>query len=236
MNEITKKKVLITGGNKGIGLAVTEKFLREGRYDITVLARDFTSFPGRLRKSVNLIEFDLADTDGIPRIAEEIGDIEILVNNAGLIHALPYDKYTSAARRSIIGVNIEAPVALITAFSGGMIRAGGGRIVNVASIAGRIGHPDIWYGITKAGVINMTQSFAKILGSGGVIVNCVAPGPTATDFFARIPEERKESVLSQTVLKRPGEPREVADTIFWLAAESPEYINGICVDITNSAT
>ena len=87
------------------------------------------------------------------------------------MHALPHDNYPEEKVEEILSVNIKSPVALIREFSRGMARKGKGRIVNVASIAGEIGHPDVWYGITKAGMINVTKSFAKTLGPKGIVVN-----------------------------------------------------------------
>ena len=110
-----------------------------------------------------------------------------------------------------------------------------GRIVNVASVAGYTGHPDIWYGISKAGIINVTKSFAKILAPYNIVVNAVAPGPAETDMLNVIPEKRKEFMKNSTYTNRFAKAGEVADTIYWLAAESPEYINGTCIDINNGS-
>jgi len=179
-------KVLITGGNKGIGFATTTCFLHHG-YDIVIVARDFSAFPLHAPQ-VQQVRFDVRHYRDIPRVASEIGAIDILVNNAGIMPALPYDHYPDDDVDAIVAVNLRAPVAFIQAFAPGMVQRQSGRIVNVASIAGQIGHPDIWYGITKAGVINATKSFAKLLGPHGIPVNCVAPGPVEeTAMFQVIP-------------------------------------------------
>jgi NAD(P)-dependent dehydrogenase (short-subunit alcohol dehydrogenase family) len=180
------QKVLITGGNKGIGFATTTCFLHNG-YDIVIVARDFSAFPLH-EPQVQQVRFDLRHYRDIPRLVSEIGAIDILVNNAGILPALPYDNYPVDTVDDIIAVNLRAPVALIQAFAPGMVQRQSGRIVNVAFIAGQIGHPDIWYGITKAGVINATKSFAKLLGPAGILVNCVAPGPVEdTAIFRAFP-------------------------------------------------
>ena len=158
-----KQKVLITGGNKGIGLSVTKMFVESGQYEVTVLGRDFSEFPYIENDSLKMIEFDLSRISGIPALVDEVGDIDILVNNAGIMHGTSYDNYTESEKREMLAVNIEAPVALISSFGKAMGARGKGRIVNNASIAGEIGHPDVWYGITKAGVINATKSYARIL-------------------------------------------------------------------------
>lgn len=229
-----KKTVLITGGNKGIGLAATTKFQQNG-YKVFVVARDFESFKHNDHSSITTIPFDLTKITEIPALIENLPPIDILVNNAGVLYANTYDNYPQERVETILKLNIEAPVALIREVSKAMIVNGSGRIVNNASIAGEIGHPDVWYGITKAGMINMTKSFAKILGSNGIVVNAVAAGPVETDMLDIIPEPRKKEIKSAVYTKRFAYPEEVSDTIYWLATECPEYINGTCIDINNGA-
>lgn len=228
------KKIVITGGNRGIGLATTKLFLKKG-HEVTVISRNSKEITLQ-DKNLHFISFDLTKVDEIPHLASKIGSIDVLINNAGLMNSLPYDNYPNVKKEIILKTNIEAPVALITAFAKDMIKKGSGRIVSTASIAGEIGHPDIWYGITKAGVINYTKSFAKILGSKGITINCVAPGPVEdTDMFGIIPQARKEQLKQATVSNRFARTDDIAQTIYWLAIEAPEYINGICIDVNNGA-
>lgn len=227
------KKVLITGGNKGIGLEISKLFHVNG-FEVIVVARDFSTFPHELKAAVKQVQFDLHETEKIPELVKEVGEIDILINNSGIMNSLPFDNYPKDKKEEIFKINLEAPVTLIELFSKGMITKKG-RIVSIASIAGEIGHPDIWYGITKAGVINFTKSFSKILGPKGIVINCIAPGPVQTNMYKTIPEERRKMILSNTVLNRPAQPQEVAQTVYWLATGSPEYINGICVDINNTS-
>ncbi len=229
-----RRNVLITGGNKGIGLSATEKFLQAG-HKVYVLARDFADFPFKEHQDIEMVTYDLSNIAGIPELVAQLPPIDILLNNAGVMFALPYQEYPQEKIEQILKINLEAPAALITAFSKAMIANGYGRIVNNASIAGQIGHPDIWYGMTKAGLINMTKSFAKILGPQGIVVNAVAAGPVATDMLAIIPEPRKKAIKEAVYTGRFAEPEEVAQAMFWLATDCPEYINGTCVDINNGA-
>ncbi|MDA3924202.1 MAG: SDR family NAD(P)-dependent oxidoreductase [Kiritimatiellae bacterium] len=228
------KTVLVTGGNKGIGLEVTRKFLAMN-YTVIVVARSFEGCD--LPESDNLVKksFDLTDVEKIPELIAELGAIDILINNAGVMHSLPFDQYPAEKKNNILKLNIEAPVALIREVSKYMVGQGSGRIVNNASIAGHIGHPDVWYGITKAGLINATKSFAKLLGPQGIVINAVAPGPVETDMLAVIPEARKAAIKKIVFTGRFAKPEEVAKAIVWLATESPAYINGTCTDINDGA-
>lgn len=228
------KKVLITGGNKGIGLATTEKFITAGAH-VYVVARDFKNFSLSTHPNVTQITYDLANINDIATLVAKLPAIDVLINNAGIMHALPYNDYPQAKIEQMLKINLEAPVALITEISKKMIKNGRGRIVNNASIAGQIGHPDIWYGITKAGMINATKSFAKILGPQGILVNAVAPGPVETEMLATIPQSRKTATKNTIFTGRFAYAEEIAKTIFWLASESPEYINGTCIDINDGA-
>ena len=116
------------------------------------------------------------------------------------MNSLPYDNYPEEKMNKIMDINLYAPIEFIKQVSKSMIEAGTGRIVNTASIAGQIGHPDIWYGISKAGIINATKSFAKLLGSKGIVINAVAPGPVETDMMNVIPEQRKKDIKSSVFI------------------------------------
>lgn len=228
------KKVLITGGNKGIGLAVSRAML-ELDYEIIVAARDFKDFELGGLPNVTEIEVDLSDLSTIPALIEACGEIDILINNAGFMQPkYTYDDYPLEARTAIMNVDLYAPVELMNAFSQGMKKRGFGRIVNTASIAGQIGHPDVWYGIAKAGLINATKMYAKLLGSHGIVVNCVAPSSAETDMQKANDEARKAAFKAQVVTNRFAQPEEVAKAIVWLATDCPEYINGTTMDINNT--
>ena len=228
------KKVLITGGNKGIGLEVTRLFV-QNNYKVIVVARDYKNFEFNNNENVEKIEYDVSNISGISDLVSKIGYVDILVNNAGIMNSIPYDNYPEEKMNKIMDINLYAPIEFIKEVSKSMIKAGNGRIVNTASIAGQIGHPDIWYGISKAGIINATKSFAKLLGSKGIVINTVAPGPVETEMMNVIPEQRKKDIKSSVFIDRFAEPEEVAKTIYWLATDSPEYINGTCIDINNGA-
>jgi 3-oxoacyl-[acyl-carrier protein] reductase len=164
---------------------------------------------------------------------EKLGPVDILVNNAGVQTAVSIERYTDEARRRILAVNLEAPVELIRAASKGMVQRKEGRIINLASVAAYSAHTDLWYGITKAGVVSFTRSFASYLGPHGIQVNAVAPGPVETDLLKRAQPERIEALMKAVYTRRVGKPEEVAEAIRWLALEAPVTINGAVLDITD---
>jgi len=227
-------RVLITGGNKGIGLELTRECLRKD-CEVIIVARDFDAFEYKDDARVSCVEFDLRQTSKIPDLVRSLGRVDVLINNAGIMLSLPYDAYPQEKVDELLQINIKAPVALITEVSRGMVERGGGRVVNNASLAGYTGHPDVWYGISKAALLNATKSFAKMLGGKGVIVNAVAAGPVETEMLNTIPVERRNAVKSSVYTNRFAKADEVAKTMCWLAFDSPEYINGTCIDINNGA-
>jgi 3-oxoacyl-[acyl-carrier protein] reductase len=214
-------------------LEVTKQFL-DLDYNIIVIARDFKNFEFQNHPKIKQIEFDLSKVDEIENLISKFEKIDILINNAGVMYSLPYNQYPNDKKDTMLKLNIEAPIKLIEEVSKSMLLKENGRIVNNASIAGQIGHPDIWYGITKAGLINATKSFSKIF-DGKIIINAVAPSPVETDMLDVIPKARQEAFLKTVITKRFAKAEEIAQTIVWLATESPEYINGTCIDINNGS-
>ncbi len=227
------RRVLVTGGNKGIGLAVVERFLQLD-YEIVVVGRDFSKFPYAQNEKIKTIEYDLSNMDCLRDLAVQVGQIDVLINNAGYMQPkYSYNNYPLEAKEHIMNVDLYAPVELMNLFCEGMKERGYGRIVNTASIAGQIGHPDVWYGIAKAGLINATKIYAKLLGSHGIVVNCIAPSPVETDMQKDNSEERKAEFRKTVVSGRFAEASEAAEVIFWLATDCPEYVNGTTIDFNN---
>ena len=168
-------------------------------------------------------------------MVQKLGEIDILVNNAGVQTAVAIDRYTDEARRRILAVNLEAPVELIRALSKQMVARKSGRIISLASIAAYGAHTDLWYGVTKAGVVSYTRSFASYLGPHGIQVNAVAPGPIDTPLLDKAQPERVEELMKKVYTRRKGRPEEVAEAIRWLALDAPPIINGAVIDITDGA-
>jgi 3-oxoacyl-[acyl-carrier protein] reductase len=216
------KTALVTGAARGIGAAAANALQKSG---FKVLRLDLQGE----------VAYDLTDLAGIPKLVDSLGEIHVLVNNAGVQNAVSIDKYTDEQRRRIVRINLEAPVELIRAVSKSMIARKSGRIINVASIAAYSAHTDLWYGVTKAGVVSFTRSFAAYLGPHGIQVNAVAPGPIDTDLLKNAQPERIEQLMKLVYTRRVGRPEEVAETIRWLAMDAPVIINGAVIDVTDGA-
>jgi len=181
------------------------------------------------------IEFDLTNLAGIAPLVGTLGEINTLVNNAGTLYCEPYDAIPEAHQREILAVNLQAPIALMQALAPQLRARKAGRIVNVGSVAAFTGHPDLWYGATKAALLNVTKSYAGWLGRDGILVNAVAPGPTLTPMYDQLPDSRKEGVMRSVYSGRACTPQEVAQAILWLGSASPEYMNGMTLDVNNGA-
>mgnify|MGYP001563732729 CR=1 FL=1 len=221
---------LITGAGRGIGLATARTFLKAG-WKVLALDKDFSTFD---LKAAERIEFDLRNLSGIRNLIEG-KEIHTLVNNAGVLFCDPYDAIPEAHKREVLTVNVEAPAALIEAVAPQMKKRKAGRIVNVGSVAAFTGHPDLWYGISKAGILNLTKAWARELGPHGVLVNAVAPGPTQTAMYEQLPQSRREGVMKSVHSGRICTPEEVAAAILWLGTSCPAYVNGTTLDVNDGS-
>ncbi|HJS37786.1 MAG TPA: SDR family oxidoreductase [Burkholderiales bacterium] len=220
---------LVTGAGRGIGLAAAKAFASEGWQ---VLSLD-KAFPGEVVG--RRVDYDLTNLAGIPALVARLGAIDTLVNNAGVLYCEPYDAIPEAHAAEILTVNLRAPVALIEALAPQMRKRKSGRIVNVGSVAAFTGHPDLWYGATKAALLNITKSYASHLGKDGILVNAVAPGPTLTAMYEQLPQSRKDGVMRSVHAGRACTPEEVARVIVWLGTSSPEYMSGSTVDVNSGS-
>jgi 3-oxoacyl-[acyl-carrier protein] reductase len=219
------KTALVTGAGRGIGLA-TAKALSAAGLRVIALDRE-------LPQGSSGVTYDLEDLQGIPALVESLGTIDVLVNNAGVQTAVSIERYTDEDRQRILRVNLEAPVELIRATSKQMVERKSGRIVNVASVAAFTAHTDLWYGVTKAGVVSFTRSFASYLGPRGIQVNAVAPGPVDTELLKKAQPERIEQLMRNAYTRRTGRPEEIAEAIRWLALDAPATLNGAVIDVTD---
>jgi 3-oxoacyl-[acyl-carrier protein] reductase len=234
MVQVNSSTALITGAGRGIGLATAKAFLAAG-WRVLALDKDFSRFDLTESASVTRVNYDLLGLDGIAALVDSLGRIDTLVNNAGVLYCEPYDAIPAAHKHEILAVNLEAPIALIEAVAPQMTSRKGGRIVNVGSVAAFTGHPDLWYGATKAALLNITKSYAATLGRQRILVNAVAPGPTQTDMYEQLPQSRRDGVMRTVHSGRVCQPEEVAAAILWLGSASPEYVSGITLDVNSGS-
>jgi len=164
------KTVLVTGAAKGIGLATAKLFQDKG-WKVLSLDKQFGS-----EVVGEKVIFDLRDFFSIPKLIRNLDPIDTLVNNAAVLYCDELGKIPIDHIEEILSVNLRAPVALMDAVIPGMQGRKHGRVVSVGSVSAFTGHPDLWYGATKAALLNITKSYAGQFGSDGIIVNAVAPG------------------------------------------------------------
>jgi 2-dehydro-3-deoxy-L-rhamnonate dehydrogenase (NAD+) len=228
----TGRVALVTGASSGIGAAVAQRMLTEGArvasLDLKAVAPDgVLAFAGDVSRS--------ADVDAaVERVREELGPIDVLVCSAGVPGAsLPTVEVTDEEWRRVLGINADGVFFCNRAVIPGMVERGYGRIVNVASIAGKEGNPMAGaYSASKAAVIAMTKAIGKDVARTGVIVNCVAPAVIETPILDGITQEHIDYMIERIPMGRMGEPEEVAALICWLASEECSFSTGATYDIS----
>jgi len=225
------KVALVTGTGGELGLAIAAALATQG---LTVVGLDLK--PPTADVSAHHYQCDLSDTKALgevlERIRRQVGPISVLVNNAAYYKNAPFFELTPEQIQMTLAVNVTAVLFACQQVAQQMIAAGtGGVIVNVASIAGRIGSSQVDYGASKAGVINLTTTLGRVLGEHGIRINGVAPALVRTGMGKRLGPGVKESFLAATPLKRAAEPEEVASVVAFLASDAASYLNGTTIDI-----
>ncbi|MHB1015304.1 MAG: SDR family NAD(P)-dependent oxidoreductase [Desulfurivibrionaceae bacterium] len=222
-------KAIVTGGNRGIGLEISKMLMTRG-FEVHVLSRSGITPPPK-----GMVSWlaDVSDYEQIIQTVDRIGPVDVLINNAGIMNTKTASDYSPEEILHILNVNLITAVRLSVRLAEQMAGSGGGRIVSMGSIAGEIGHPDIWYGISKAGIVNAMRSLARTFGPRGVVANAVAPGPVETEMMKSIPQDRKNRLKAATITQRFCSAKEVAEAVCWLATDAPAYINGEVIDMNN---
>jgi 3-oxoacyl-[acyl-carrier protein] reductase len=238
--------VVITGGGRGIGRELSTRFALEGAA-VVVVDRDATTgnevvaelaAAGRDASFVEVDVSDPASVEGLgAAIGERYGQVDVLVNNAGITADATLSRMTYENWRRVLAVNLDGPFLCTKAVLPWMLEAGYGRIVNAASIVGLYGNfGQSNYTAAKAGLIGMTKTWARELGPKGITVNAVAPGFILTEMAAGVPETVLEHMRSRNPLGRLGETHDVAEAYLFLASEAAAYVNGAVVTVDGGMT
>ena len=222
------RRALVTGAASGIGLAVARQFLERGHDVIGVDIQPRASVDSSLQSNYQVC--DISD----PAAVASLRDISILVNSAGLVGPnKPTWEVSDLEGRQTMSINLDGIFYLSRAFIPAMKLAGWGRIVNVASIAGKEGNPNLAaYSASKAAVIGLTKSLGKELATSGVLVNAIAPAVIATPMNDDTSPEVLKYMLAKIPMGRTGTANEVAALIGWLASDECSFSTGACYDIS----
>lgn len=239
------KTVLITGAARGIGRATAEVMAELGaRVGLFDFNDEVAVTADRIREAGGSACYRLVNvTDvgqvkgGVAAIEAELGPIDALVNNAGIVNNIaPLAKMRQESWQNEIDVNLTGPFNMIRAVIDGMAERGWGRIVNISSAAARGGlHNQVGYAATKAGLLGLTSNVTVEYASRGITCNAVLPGVIGTENVLAMPPEILQQAVGLTPTGRPGEPREVGQLIAFLCSDMAAYINGVEIPIDGGA-
>jgi 3-oxoacyl-[acyl-carrier protein] reductase len=219
---------LVTGASRGIGRAIAEELARAGA-SVVVGYRTGREEAEELAASIGgrAIQADVSSAEDAKRLVEEAGDVDVLVNNAGLTRDGLLARMSDDDWRTVIETNLSSVFFTCRAVTRPMMRKRAGAIVNVSSIVGVHGN---WgqtnYAASKAGIIGFTKSLARELGSRSIRANVVAPGYVKTQLTDVLPEEATAAMVSSTPLGRVAEPHEIAGAVRFLASDEASFITG----------
>lgn len=225
-----KKSVFVTGASRGIGFAIAKLFAESG-YKVYALwhkAKESLEEVGDL--DITPVNGDVSSLASMQSVRAEIGEVDVLINNAAISHFGLLTDLSESEWDDIINVNLKSHFATAKAFLPDMIRRHSGKIINVSSIFGEVGGScEVAYSTSKAGIIGFTKALAKEVGPSGITVNCIAPGVIETEMNKRLSDEDKASLADETPLGRLGTPKEVARLALYLASDT--FITGEVINV-----
>jgi 3-oxoacyl-[acyl-carrier protein] reductase len=227
--------VLVTGGNRGIGLAIAQAFVAAG--DRVAITARSGSLPPELEGSdVLVLAADVTDTASVEaafdRVEAELGPVEVLVANAGVTRDTLLMRMSDDDIAAVIDTNLVGAIRVARRAAKGMLRLRRGRIVLISSVVGMLGSAgQVNYAASKAGLVGVARSLARELGSRGVTANVVAPGFVDTDMTAELTDDRRAEILRNVPLGRYASPAEVAEVVMFLAGDGAGYVTGAVIPV-----
>jgi 3-oxoacyl-[acyl-carrier protein] reductase len=231
--DLSGRNALVTGSTRGIGRAIAETLAKSGAR-VAIVGRDLQKAQdaaASVGSGAQGFACDVTDTAAVAKLVADVeaafGSIDILVNNAGITRDNLVMRLKDEDWDAVLNANLRGAFAAIRAVSRGMMKRRTGRIINVSSIIGIIGNKgQANYAASKAGLIALTKSVAKELGSRNILVNAVAPGFIETEMTEAMTPEAREGLGKQIALERLGTPQDVAATVAFLASDLASYITG----------
>ena len=228
-----QRTALVTGAARGIGLASAQRLRRQG-CKVVGVDIDADAMQVVIEHFDTVDTVDISDGSAVEALRDRLGQIDIIVNSAGIVGPnKPTWEISDDEWKQTIDINLGGTFQLLRAFVPAMVERGWGRIVNIASIAGKEGNPNLAaYSASKAAVIGLTKSIGKELATTGVLVNSIAPAVIATEMNALNTPEVLEYMISKIPMSRTGTAAEVAALVAWLSSEECSFSTGAVFDVS----
>jgi 3-oxoacyl-[acyl-carrier protein] reductase len=231
-SDVGNRSVLVTGGNRGIGLAIAKAFAAQG----DKVAVTYRSNPEGLPDDLFPVQCDVTDAAAVDAaftaVEEKNGPVEVLISNAGMNDDGLLMRMSEESFTGVIDANLTAAYRVAKRASRGMLRAKGGRMIFISSVVGLLGSAgQVNYAASKSGLVGLARSIARELGSRGITANVVAPGFVDTDMTRALPDARRTEILGQVPLGRYASVEEVASTVTWLGSPGAGYVTGAVIPV-----